>query len=181
MPGMFSLAKCIFLTIDSASTSGVVLSEPEGKNYAVVSCSEVTSQETRHQWVRDALELSRDTKLPLVIVGEEWTNPNMGRRVLTLLGESWGMWRAAIEYEGAHRQGHIVRVNPNTWRAAVFGKKRPQKRDELKKFAVEYVHRRFGEPLVLSDNIAEALCIRVWAERAEEVHALLAPRKKKAA
>jgi hypothetical protein len=123
--------------------------------------------------------VSRDRKLPLVIVGEMW--PPMGRPVLVTLAELWGMWRAAFEYEGALRTAHVVRVNPNTWRAAVFGKKRPVKTAELKKHAVQYVHRKFGEPLLISDNIAEALCIRVWAERSTEVHELLAPKRKKAA
>jgi hypothetical protein len=181
-----SLAKAVFLTIDSASKSGVALSEPEiddrgvVRGYSSPSYAEVSSQKERHQWVRDAVRAAIECKLPLVIVGEQWTAGMSYSSYVTLV-ESWGMWRAAIEYEGAHRTAHIVRVHHQTWRAAVFGKRRPKDRASLKKFAIEYIHQKLGEPRCLSDNIAEALCLRVWAARADEVHELLAPKKRRKA
>lgn len=206
-PASYQRAKAVFLTIDSASVSGVTLSVPEfsddGKRllgYEAEQLGECKAQRHRERWVKDALETAEDLRLPLVIVGEEWSSHGISNATYASLCESWGKWLAAIEHvHGADldsssftflrkhgdklysTDAYIVRVNPNTWRAAVLGKKRPKKSADLKRLAVQYVQQALQQPPRLSDNIAEALCIRVWAERAAEVHELLAPKKKRAA
>ena len=189
MPGQYGRpAKAVFLTIDSAKVSGVALSEPQldarGAFRGAYDCEafcEVSSQVGREEWVREALEVARGYRLPLVIVGEEWTPHGLSRSAYQSLNESWGLWQAAIERERkAADVVYVVRVAPQSWRAAVFGKRRPKERKGLKHLAVLYAHKQLGTPLNLSDNIAEALCLRVWAERAGEVHAVLAPKKPRA-
>lgn len=186
MPGQYgSLAKAVFLTIDSAKVSGVALSEPEGRAYVSESFAEVTSQLSREAWIRDALECAKDLELPLVVVAEQWTPHGLSRAAYKSLNESWGLWQAAIEREHVGKfskiKVHVVRVSPQTWRSAVFGKRRPRERKDLKQLAVVYANKQLGAPPAISDNIAEAMCIRVWAERASEVHDALAVKGKRKA
>jgi hypothetical protein len=179
----FTRANAVFLTIDSATVSGVAISVPEADargrvtGYCEVMLGEARTQKHRAAFVADALEQAKDCGVPLVVVGEEWTHHGLSAAAYASLCENWGKWLAAIET--ANAKCHIVRVKPNTWRAAVFGKHKPSTRDGLKTFAIRYVHQTLDQPLNLSDNIAEALCLRVWGERAAEVHALLAPKAAK--
>lgn len=175
----YSVAQAVILSIDSSALSGVVLSAPEeerSKTYESVSFSEVTTQAQRERWVKDAIAFAEDCELPLVIVGEEWTPHGMSYKSFSTLCESWGLWRA--EFERAGVADRVVRVLPNTWRNAVFGPRRPRDTANLKKHAVLYAQRSLGMPPQLSDNIAEAACIRVWATQADAVHAMLKPKRR---
>lgn len=188
----YKLVKAVFLTIDSATTSGVAVSEPRFdargalRGYESDSFGLVTSQLQREAWVAEALLIARCEKLPCIIVGEEWTSHGLSRAAYKKLNESWGLWMAALERE--RKPGdvvHVVRINPQSWRSKVFGARRPKTREGLKQLAVVYAQKVLKAPPQLSDDIAEALCLRVWAERAPEVHALLnkpvKKRKRKAA
>lgn len=186
-PASYSLARAIFLSIDSASVSGVALSVPTGsgrvRNYEVERFGECKRQKDRESWVKDAIGVAVAEDLPLVIVGEEWTPHGISTATFSNLCENWGKWLAAIERvsEPERTELHVVRVSPNVWRNAVFGKRRPRKWDDLKKLAVRYAEYALKQPPNLSDNIAEALCICAWAQRAAEVHELLAPKRKRRA
>jgi hypothetical protein len=177
----------VFLAIDSAEVSGVALCSPEEEmrtrisGYDTIGFGECKHQAARESWVGEAVEESRNCQLPLVIVGEAWTPHGMSTAAFASLCESWGKWLAAIESvtNDAGLAPHIVRVPPNTWRAAVFGKRRAKTREGLKAQAVAYCQNALKQPPHLSDNIAEALCLQVWASRASEVHALLAPPKRR--
>jgi len=187
-PASHSLAKAVFLSVDSAAVSGVALSVPSSerrKSYEVDQFGECSRQHHREKWILEALEVAEDMKLPLVVVGEEWTAHGISSAAYASLCEGWGKWLAAIEsaaaaYPGTNAHAHVVRVNPNVWRAAVLGKRRPKKSADLKRAAVQYAELALGMPPNLSDNIAEALCIRVWAERAAVVHELLKPKRRAA-
>jgi hypothetical protein len=187
-PASFALAKAVILSIDSATVSGVALSVPEGNGnriteYETERLGEVKTSRARQDWVKDAAEAAQELDVPLVIVGEEWTPHGISTATYASLCESWGRWLESIELVLGRLDTppvvHIVRVNPNTWRAAVLGKGRAKKSAELKKQAVQYAALALDQPM-LSDNVAEALCIRVWASRAAEVHELLKKRKKAA-
>lgn len=186
----FQKVNAILFAIDSAAVSGVVLSNPDEdgrgrvRDYEDVLTGEARTQKHRVQYVEEAVELASDMQKPLVIIGEEWTPHGISTAAYASLCESWGMWLAAFEVCGVSdikNGSHIVRVNPNTWRNAVFGKNRPKTRDALKAHAIRYVHLTLDQPANLSDNIAEAMCIRVWAQHVSEIHSLLKPAKKKAA
>lgn len=182
----YKLVRAVFLTIDSAKVSGVALSEPRYDSRAALRGYEcdrfglAVNQLQRESWLDEALLIARCEELPLVIVGEEWTSHGLSRTAYKQLNESWGLWRAALERQKKPRDVvHVVRVNPQSWRSKLFGKRRPRTREGLKTLAVQYAHRVLKAPPHLSDDIAEALCLRAWAERAPEVHELLEPKKKK--
>jgi hypothetical protein len=179
------LVHAVLLTVDSAKLSGAVLSEPSFdargalRRFDSEVFGQVKTQSEREHWVKEARGLAKILKLPLVVVGENHTSHGLSRAAYASLQQSWGLWLAAFESCGADPK-LVVRVDPQTWRAAVFGRGRPKTRDALKAYAVNYAHRALGAPPGLSDDIAEAMCLRVWAERASEVHELLtAPAKKK--
>lgn len=205
-PASFTLAKAVILSIDSATVSGAALAVPEisagrVREYDFEQLGEIEKQAAREHWVLDAIEAAYDNELPLVVVSEEWTPHGISTATYASLCESWGKWLAAIEHVcGVAPQvsfqidtrkvsalsksvadkifAHIVRVNPNTWRNAVFGKKRPTRSEDLKRHAVVYVERALEQPPNLSHNIAEALCICTWASRASEVHERLNKKRK---
>ena len=184
MPGLYTRVRAVFLTIDSAKVSGVVLSEPNFdardavRGYSSDEFGLATKQQHREDWAQYAKELAESHQLPLVVVGEQWTPHGLSRAAYASLCASWGLWLAALENAGVDPK-RIVRVNPQTWRSAVFGRHQPKTREGLKTLAVQYVHKALGAPPNVSHDIAEAMCLRVWAERAAEVHAVLEPKKKK--
>lgn len=180
----FKLVRAVFLTIDSAKVSGVALAEPRLdaraalRGYECESFGLVKNQLQREAWIEEALDVARDYDMPLVVVGEEWTSHGLSRSAYKSLNESWGLWMAALERQKKPSDRvHVARVSPQTWRSKVFGKSRPKTRDGLKKLAVVYAQRVLKTPPQLSDDIAEAMCLRVWAERAVEVHELLEVKK----
>jgi len=179
MPSL-TLAKAVIMSIDSAAQSGVALSVPYGRprvrDYDVIQLGLVKTQADRRSWAQFATEVAAEENLPLLVAAERWTRHGLSSLAFEALCERWGMWRAALE-EGAP-SALTVRVMPETWRNAVFGKRRAKSRDDLKHQAVRYAGLALGLPL-LQDDIAEALCIRVWASRADEAHALLQPKPKK--
>ena len=188
MPPAYTRAEAVFLTVDSAKVSGVALCAPETSakgrvtGYSTDSLCEVVNQSGRLVWAQYAVELAEDCRCPLIVVGEEWTPHGLSTAAFASLCESWGKWLAAFETAGVP-PGQILRVTPNVWRDAVFGKKRPKASEALKAYACLYVDKKLDQPR-LSHNIAEALCIRVWAQHAASVHAVLdglkaAPKKAK--
>lgn len=188
MLGNLKLAPAVILSIDSASTSGAVISEPSISSRGTVSDYDntgfglVKTQASRRSYVEDALYAADDLGVALVIVGEEWTSHGISNAAYASLCESWGKWLAAVEtvtgQEELEVEVHVIRVNPNTWRAAVLGKNRPKKSSELKSAAIAYCHRALGVPNLCAD-LADAMCMRVWASRSELVHSALATKKSK--
>jgi len=177
----YAKAPAVFLTIDSATASGVALSAPElrGKkveSYCAVTMGLVRSQRGREGHVNEAVSLAKDEGLPLIVVGEEWTPHGISTATFASLCESWGKWLAALE-RGGVPETQILRVAPNTWRAAVFGKNRPKTSVALKEHACKHVERALSMHN-LHHDLAEALCLRLWGEHAGEVHAVLAALKK---
>jgi hypothetical protein len=187
MPPAYTRAEAVFLTVDSAKVSGVALCSPEydSRNritgYDTNSLCEVVNQSGRLVWAQYAVELAKDCDCPLIVVGEEWTPHGLSTAAFASLCESWGKWLAAFETAGVP-PGQILRVAPNVWRDAVFGKRRPKTTEALKAYACLYADKQLDQPR-LSHNIAEALCIRVWGQHAGQVHAVLdglkAPKVKK--
>jgi len=179
MAGLYVRARAVFLTVDSAKVSGVVLSEPSdsGCGYDTPAFGLAKTQKEREQWAREAQEAAQELELLLVIVGEQWSSHGLSRAAYASLNASWGLWLAAFE-RCITMKHHIVRVDPQTWRGAVFGKRRPRDREGLKRLAVKYAEIQLKMGPNLKDDIAEAACLRVWAERSSDVHGLLNPVKK---
>lgn len=178
------LAEAVILSVDSAACSGVAISIPElyrgrVRDYEVLQLGLAKSPEDRFAWVRDAVQAAKDEGLPLVVAAEHWSRHGLSNRALESLQQTWGRWLEWIDLErlrGA-KGVHVVQALPDVWRSAVFGKHRGKIREDLKKQAVLYADRVLGFPM-LANDVAEALCVRVWASRADEVHALLDPRPK---
>lgn len=174
------LAKAVILSVDSATVSGAALSVPElvgsrVRDYEVLQFGLVKTQADRRSWAQFAAEAAAEEKLPLLVAAERWSRHGLSALAFESLCEHWGMWRAALEEEAPGAL--VIRALPEVWRDAVFGKQRARGRDDLKKQAVRYVELALGLPM-LQEDVAEALCIRVWAGRAEQAHALLSPRSK---
>jgi hypothetical protein len=158
--------KAIYLTVTCAKVSGVALSEPRlnhrgtFRGYECESFGRVRTRQEREVWLEEALFAARCESLPLVVV----------------LSEPSKLWSAALgRVKDRRDKAHLVHAAPN-WRAKVLGKRRP----------APYTQKVLEMAPHLSDDIAEALCLRVWAEGAPEVHELLAakiqkPKKRKAA
>jgi hypothetical protein len=99
--------------------------------------------------------------VPLIVVGRTWDyNPEVPS-VISGYGIDWGRWLAAFE-RAEIPESHIL-LCPPAWRRSN---------------AREHAEEKLGMPY-LSNTLAEAMCLRLWGERAEEVHALLAPRRKR--
>lgn len=174
------LVRAVILSIDSASQSGVALSVPacvrnRVRDFETIATGLVRRQSERRAWAKQAAEVARDEELPLIVASERWVRHGLSNPAFESLCESWGKWLGALEEEAP--AALVVRVLPDTWRDAVFGRRRERKRDALKIQAQRYAGHALGMPGV-HDDIAEALCLRVWAQRADEVHALIAEPKK---
>lgn len=144
------------------------LSRGRVKDYEAEQIGLCRKQRRREQWVQEARNIALEMRLPLVLVGP-------------LSGESWGKWLAAVErvfdvavthettcFEARDVKMVILRVsNPGRW---LKGKE-----------AVRFASTSLDQPDNLSEKIAEALCIRVWASSAAELRELLSTKRKKAA
>lgn len=190
----YDLVNAVLLSIDSATTSGAVLVAPEQDHhksckengpcgcrvadYATLRLGTVTTQTEREEWVNLAAEEAEELGVPLVVVGEEWTRHGMSNKALASLCENWGKWLAEFEHIELPKE-NIVRVNPNTWRAAIFGRRCPKDRKGLKKMAQAYIVNALKMP-PHGDDVAEALCMNVWGRHADVVHAVVKKLKKAA-
>lgn len=139
-------------------------------------------QSVREYFVREASSLAAALGRPLVCVAEEWDPPRHKRKrtadgeervefdqrwtfkTIMGMGAGWGLWEAELE---RYRVKHIVRVTPNTWRDALFGKRRAKDTKSAKRQAVLHALALFGEEM--PDDVAEAVCIGLWGFKASSV------------
>lgn len=170
----------VILALDPAkskSGAAILLASNE-----LISAGLARRQPVREYFVRLAASLAHDLKRPLVCVAEEWDPPRHKRKrtaqgeekvefdqrwtypTILGMGEGWGLWRAELY---RYRVKNIVRVLPNDWRNALFGKRRAKDTDSAKLQAVDHIERLFGERM--KDDVAEAVCIGLWAFKASNV------------
>lgn len=146
-------------------------------------------QPEREAFVRAAVELAALERRPLRCVAETWDPPRHRRKrtfqgaervefdqkwtyeTVLGMGAGWGLWLAELLRVGI-REKDILRVTPNVWRDAVFGKRRGKDTDAAKLQALIFARHVFHMPL--SEDLeeakrrgdtdaAEAACIGAWA------------------
>ena len=184
----------VILSIDSATTSGAVLAAPEQEHldacdgdygckcpvgvYETLRLGVVVTQKERQDWAEMATETANDYEIPLIVVGEEWTHHGISNATFVSLCQNWGKWLAEFEHVELPEE-NIVRVNPNTWRAAIFGRRRPTSRKALKKLAQAYIVNALKMPSH-GEDVSESLCMNIWGRRAAVVHTAVKKLKKAA-
>lgn len=193
-PAHYTDVNAVLLSIDSATSSGAVLAAPEQDHrnscneenlcncpvtgYETLRLGVVRTQKERGEWAEMAAEAAEDAKVPLIVVGEEWTRHGISNAAFISLCQNWGKWLAEFELAEVPKE-NIIRVNPNTWRAAVFGRRRPKNRKGLKRMAQAYIVNALKMPSH-GEDVAEALCINIWGRHAAQVHAAVKKLRKAA-
>lgn len=162
---------CVLLAIDPATTSGWALFL-EGKpvSWGALAASDSNGIDAV---LLQACELTSRTKLPLVVLGEDWGRGGvMGLAQWQGLGAGWGAWRYACDRARAKGlpvvESRVMRVTQTTWRAA-FGLS-SLRREHVKAYSVRAARERLG--ITLTDeqhDTAEALLIGLWGARAGAV------------
>lgn len=167
----------VLLALDPAkhvSGAALFVVEGSGTKTTPLAYERVTKQSQRHLLVEMATKYAERWACPLVVVAEEWDPPRHKRsgfdqkwtyKTVLGVGEGWGRWTAELENFDVR---HVVRVTPNTWRDAVFGKTRPKNSEDLKALAAMYVAGRL-KVSVPDDNVCEAICIGFWGAIAQPV------------
>ena len=176
----YEMAQTVILALDPAKhQSGASILRPEtgSPRPRLVTSAVVTDQAARETFVASAKEMAIALHLPLIIVAEEWDPPRgsgatrvdkrWNYKTILGMGEGWGKWTAEFERHALHELD-IVRTTPNTWRDAIFGKKREKEGDKLKKIAVIYAQQRLK--VELSHDAAESCCIGLWGFHSIDVH-----------
>lgn len=107
-------------------------------------------------WIQTASRLAKDYELPLVVVDSSWFH--------------------AFIRERTDGRLVLVHVNYEVWRPELFG--RSKLLDE------GFAEKHLSAPSFLAHDVAQALCLRAWAERSSEVRKAVAAaqeRKRRAA
>lgn len=130
---------------------------------------------------RAAQVFASEESLPLVVVAEKWTagGPYSGPRTMAGLGAAWGRWDGALR-SLQHPARRVVRVYPQTWRAAVLSPRWGATSEQLKHLSATVASFDTGE-IILDHNAADAIGMSRWAERAPEVAAKIPKRRRRAA
>lgn len=135
--------------------------------YELIEAGTVRTQQERQDVVERAVEVAADLGVPLIVVREDWTHHGMSDVAYKSLLVNWGKWEAELEHIGLPASC-IIAVLTNTWHGAIFGKAGVP-REQRKARAQAYVQHAMKLP-PYGEDISEALCIRAWGQRAEEVH-----------
>lgn len=171
-------AEAVLLALDPAKgKSGAAILRPDGQRTRIVASGVVSLQAERETFVASAKELAALTQLPLIVVAEKWDPPRgsgptrIDKRwnfpTILGIGEGWGRWTAEFERHDVSEKD-VIRVTPNTWRDALFGKKREQESLRLKDVAIQYVERRTQQKMPA--DAAEAACMGFWGLHSPDVH-----------
>lgn len=166
---------CVLLAIDPAACSGWALFlEGRPVTWGELAASNSTGIDAV---LLQACELAGRTKLPLVVLGEDWGRGGvLGLSQWQGLGGAWSAWKfgceRAVEKGLAVVPSRILRVQQSTWRSpfglASLG------RDVVKAYSVRAAFNQLGIKLALDQHdVAEALLIGLWGARAGEVGAKL--------
>lgn len=175
------------LAIDAGETSGWAMWKPGEFVYKVGSLGGLDRTPLRLGTIRRfddrklivqwAVREAEASSLPLVVVGESWTAGSAqkdGRmHALTLLGlgAAWRDWENAL-HECRVPKNRVLRVNVQTWRAAMLKGLGARRSEQLKKAAEIVVRGRFPQLAKVSgltSDAWEAACIALWASQSGEV------------
>lgn len=183
MTNPYQTCEAVVLGLDAAKgKTGVMLFVPQyekrvfiGRHKAVYGCV-VKKQLERRGVVQMLVNTARELRLPSVVIAEKHT-PGGARMTFDTtygLGEGWGKWTAEFELAEIDI---IARVTPNEWRDALFGKRRPKQRENLKEFACVYSSLLAGRPID-SDDVAEAFCLGLFGMLNPEIRERVDKRRK---
>jgi len=127
--------------------------------------------------VQAARVFEAEESIPLVVVAEKWTagGPFAGARTMAGLGAAWGRWDGALR-ACQHPMRRVVRVYPQTWRAAVLAPRWGATSEQLKHLSATVASSIVGDP-ILDHNEADAINIGKWATLSSEVAAVLPKRR----
>ena len=172
----FTAHPCVILAVDPGAKSGWAIFD-RGR---YVTSGVATRSLGRKVAIDSATDQAKMSGLPLVIVAEKWTAGGLHANPATMagLGAAWGMWAEAIEEAGIPK-ARIVRVFPQTWRAAILQPRRGTKSEVLKAMSVVRAQAITGMADVNHDE-ADAVCIGLWATKAAVVAAKI-PKRRRAA
>lgn len=164
--------RCVILAIDPGKRSGWCVRVTVDDN-TIATSEHATDAKGRSRAVEVAVETSRQTRLPLVIVAESWTRHGRWSHVTQAgISAEWGKWLAAIESAdlgSLPRMGRssayrgVVRVPSDTWYRALIGPRRITANREQR---LQNAMRRAG---VGDPDEACARCIAEYAAHASEV------------
>ena len=124
--------------------------------------------------VQAARVFEANEKLPLIVVGEKWTAGGWRSAASMMgMGAQWGRWDGALRAAN-HPKRRVVRVYPQTWRAAILRPRRGANTEQLKHLSVTAANYVAASSVpILDDNVADAINIGRWATRAAVVEALM--------
>lgn len=113
----------------------------------------------------------------LIVVGERWTRHGMHAEAYGGLIAAWKAWTWALEAAGHHPK-RVVRVYPQSWRAAVLGRGN-LRTEEARKLSIAVARGRWKLEREPGHDEAAALCMLMWGMHAPEVEkaAAFKPRK----
>jgi len=162
---------CVILSIDSGKQSGWAIRK-RGK---LVDSGTAVTWKDRSRVVSLAQE--HESKLsPLIVVFEDWSPGGWkSHKTMFGMGVPKGRWLEWLDVAN-HPGSRVTKVQVGEWRRWILGKRYTNaKREQIKPVAIAHV-KSVESKVVMSDNEAEAICIGLWAERAQEIYELL-PKK----
>lgn len=162
----------VVLGIDPAATSGWAVLAPPAAQGSVLHGIAKTHDERVHA-IAVAQEVARRLSLPLVVVGEKWSQGGvMGHAQLAGLNAAWGRWEVALDFAGVTKARRL-RTYVQTWHPAVLGKGHGRA-PNWKAICVAWVRATYG--IEVGPDEADAIAIARWGQYAGEVAALLPTR-----
>jgi hypothetical protein len=168
---------CVIAAIDPGATSGAALFVG-GDLHSAYS---VTTQEERERFACRAVNRAAVNAMPLIVVAEKWSAHGKWSTAGAVgTAAQWGRWQAAFESVGTFKIGRttypkFTRVLHATWVSRVLACSTNVGSAILKAASVRRASMLMGDKLH-DDNVADAVCIGIWAVHAGEVAALL-PRR----
>lgn len=181
LPARATCVDAVILALDSskASTGAAIFYpkhvlngelSPQGAfngGYRIAHPDIIKTQALRKTYVELGMQGAQALNVPLLVVAEKWTPHGVwGFDTVLGMGEGWGWW-SSLFHDDLH-PSQIIRIEPNQWRNAIFGKRRPKDREQLKALACQYVRARFHFETV--DDVAEAICIGLCGAQLELAH-----------
>jgi hypothetical protein len=161
-PASYKAHDALILGIDPGSVSGVA-AMLGNQLLNAATCDD--GRASRDAVVAESVRAAVRAGVPIAGVIESW-NPHgkIGHDQLQALAESAGRWIDSLEAFGVHR---FVRVQPISWRSAIFGGGPNKTSAQWKQDAIQRAYREWGT--LYEADAAEAALMAMWGSRAADV------------
>lgn len=150
------------LAIDPAKKSGWAWAR---NAQDTIETGSVTTAYERLEVCERTLALQEELQLPLVVTAEKWPGRWRSWASAVGTGKAYGRWLDHIEFVLKTKEQHILRVNTQRWRNALFGHMMsegdPKTPEELKRLACAYIGTK-------DFDAAEAGCMAIWTHSSVE-------------